>query len=47
VGKQMDREPAELDHFRVVLQAYMAKKGLRSTDQRRSSSTPSSMPTTT
>jgi Fur family transcriptional regulator, ferric uptake regulator len=35
VGKQMDREPAELDHFRMVLQAYMDKKGLRSTDQRR------------
>jgi Fur family ferric uptake transcriptional regulator len=35
VGRQTDREPAELDHFRVVLQAYMDKKGLRSTDQRR------------
>jgi Fur family ferric uptake transcriptional regulator len=31
----MEREPAELDHFRVVLQTYMDKKGLRSTDQRR------------
>jgi Fur family ferric uptake transcriptional regulator len=27
--------PAELDHFRELLQAHMAKKGLRSTDQRR------------
>ena len=35
MGRQMDREPAELDHFRVILQAYMDKKGLRSTDQRR------------
>ena len=35
VGRQMEREPAELDHFRVVLQTYMDKKGLRSTDQRR------------
>jgi Fur family ferric uptake transcriptional regulator len=31
----MDREPAELEHFRGMLQAYMDKKGLRSTDQRR------------
>jgi Fur family ferric uptake transcriptional regulator len=31
----MDREPGELEHFRVMLQAYMDKKGLRSTDQRR------------
>ena len=35
MGRQMEREPAELDHFRVVLQTYMDKKGLRSTDQRR------------
>jgi Fur family ferric uptake transcriptional regulator len=26
---------ADLDHFRSVLQAYMASKGLRSTDQRK------------
>jgi Fur family ferric uptake transcriptional regulator len=31
----MDREPAQLDHFRAMLQTYMDKKGLRSTDQRR------------
>jgi Fur family ferric uptake transcriptional regulator len=31
----MDREPAQLDHFRVILQTYMDQKGLRSTDQRR------------
>lgn len=31
----MDRAPAELEHFRSMLQAYMDKKGLRSTDQRR------------
>ena len=31
----MNRAPAELDHFRTMLQAYMDKKGLRSTDQRR------------
>jgi Fur family ferric uptake transcriptional regulator len=31
----MDREPAELEHFRVMLQTYMDRKGLRSTDQRR------------
>jgi len=35
VGKQMDRAPAELEHLRVLLQAYMNKKGLRSTDQRK------------
>ena len=35
MGRQMDREPAELEHFRVMLQAYMDQKGLRSTDQRR------------
>jgi Fur family ferric uptake transcriptional regulator len=34
VGK-MDRVPAELEHFRAILQAYMVKKGLRSTDQRK------------
>lgn len=31
----MEREPAELDHFRTMLSAYMVKKGLRSTDQRK------------
>ncbi len=31
----MDRAPAELEHLRVLLQAYMNKKGLRSTDQRK------------
>jgi Fur family ferric uptake transcriptional regulator len=31
----MDRQPAELDHFRTMLQGYMDKKGLRSTDQRK------------
>jgi Fur family ferric uptake transcriptional regulator len=31
----MDRAAAELEHFRAVLQAYMVKKGLRSTDQRK------------
>ena len=35
MGRQMDREPAELEHFRVMLQSYMDRKGLRSTDQRR------------
>ena len=35
VGKQMDRAPAELEHLRVLLQAYMNKKGLRHTDQRK------------
>jgi Fur family ferric uptake transcriptional regulator len=35
VGKQLDRAPAELEHFRAMLQAYMAKKGLRTTDQRK------------
>jgi Fur family ferric uptake transcriptional regulator len=29
------REESELEHFRELLSAYMAKKGLRSTDQRR------------
>jgi Fur family ferric uptake transcriptional regulator len=31
----MDRPPAELDHLRSMLNSYMAKKGLRSTDQRK------------
>jgi Fur family ferric uptake transcriptional regulator len=31
----MEREPAELDHLRTMLSAYMVKKGLRSTDQRK------------
>jgi Fur family ferric uptake transcriptional regulator len=31
----MDRAATELQHFRAMLQAYMAKKGLRSTDQRK------------
>ena len=31
----MDRAPAELEHLRILLQAYMNKKGLRSTDQRK------------
>ncbi len=31
----MDREPAELERFRALLQGYMDKKGLRSTDQRK------------
>jgi Fur family transcriptional regulator, ferric uptake regulator len=35
VGRQLDRAPAELDHFRSMLQAYMEKKGLRTTDQRK------------
>jgi Fur family transcriptional regulator, ferric uptake regulator len=35
VGRETDHKPAELDHFRVILQAYMEKKGLRSTDQRK------------
>ena len=35
MGRQMDHKPAELEHFRSMLQAYMDKKGLRSTDQRR------------
>jgi len=35
VGKQVERAPAELEHFRVLLQAYMNKKGLRTTDQRK------------
>ena len=35
MGRHMDREQAELDHFRTMLNAYMVKKGLRSTDQRK------------
>src|SRR5437762_2108264 len=35
VGIQVDRPAIDLDHFRSILTAYMAKKGLRSTDQRR------------
>jgi Fur family transcriptional regulator, ferric uptake regulator len=31
----MDRAQSELEHLRSMLQAYMSKKGLRSTDQRR------------
>ncbi len=31
----MDRAPAELDHFRAMLQTYMDREGLRSTDQRK------------
>jgi Fur family ferric uptake transcriptional regulator len=31
----MQRAPAELEHFRGLLHAYMLKKGLRSTDQRK------------
>jgi Fur family ferric uptake transcriptional regulator len=31
----MDRGATEREHFRAMLQAYMAKKGLRSTDQRK------------
>jgi Fur family transcriptional regulator, ferric uptake regulator len=34
MGKQMDRGPAALEHFRAILRTYMAKKGLRSSDQR-------------
>jgi Fur family ferric uptake transcriptional regulator len=35
VGKHLERAAAQLEHFRAMLQAYMVKKGLRSTDQRR------------
>ena len=35
VGQQLDRAAGDLEHFRAQLQAYMLKKGLRSTDQRR------------
>jgi Fur family ferric uptake transcriptional regulator len=35
-AKAMDhRASADLEHFRALLQAYMVKKGLRSTDQRK------------
>jgi Fur family ferric uptake transcriptional regulator len=35
VGQQVEHKDADLEHFRALLTAYMAKKGLRSTDQRR------------
>ncbi len=35
VGKQIERPKVDLEHFRALLQTYMLKKGLRSTDQRR------------
>jgi Fur family ferric uptake transcriptional regulator len=35
VGRETDRAPAELEHFRAMLTSYMSKKGLRSTDQRK------------
>jgi Fur family ferric uptake transcriptional regulator len=35
VTRQTDRAQAELEHFRAMLDAYMTKKGLRSTDQRK------------
>jgi Fur family transcriptional regulator, ferric uptake regulator len=35
VGKQIERPAVDLERFRASLQAYMVKKGLRSTDQRR------------
>jgi Fur family ferric uptake transcriptional regulator len=35
VAHKSDRAQAELEHFRALLNAYMSKKGLRSTDQRR------------
>jgi Fur family ferric uptake transcriptional regulator len=36
VNKQIERpDEVDLEHFRTLLQSYMAKKGLRSTDQRR------------
>ena len=35
MGRQTDRAPAELEHLRAMLTTYMAKKGLRSTDQRK------------
>jgi Fur family ferric uptake transcriptional regulator len=31
----MERAPAELDHLRAMLQTYMDRKGLRTTDQRK------------
>jgi Fur family ferric uptake transcriptional regulator len=33
--KDHRHEPPHLEHFRAILREYMAKKGLRSTDQRR------------
>src|SRR5271166_5774380 len=35
VGRQLERATSELEHFRAMLQAYMDRKGLRSTDQRK------------
>jgi Fur family ferric uptake transcriptional regulator len=35
VGRQLEHSDIDLEHFRALLHAYMAKKGLRSTDQRR------------
>jgi len=35
VGQQVERRDVDLEHFRALLQSYMLKKGLRSTDQRR------------
>jgi Fur family ferric uptake transcriptional regulator len=35
VGQQLHRSGTELEHFRSMLQAYMDKKGLRSTGQRK------------
>lgn len=35
VGRQLQRATAELEHFRQMLQAYMDRKGLRSTGQRK------------
>src|ERR1700722_15211233 len=34
-GRQLERATTELEHFRAMLQAYMDRKGLRSTDQRK------------
>lgn len=35
VGRQLERATTEIDHFRDMLQAYMDRKGLRSTGQRK------------
>src|SRR5450755_4475826 len=35
MGKQIVEQAVDLEHFRTLLQSYMVKKGLRSTDQRR------------
>ena len=35
VGEEIERPENDLEHFRGLLHAYMEKKGLRSTDQRR------------